>query len=138
MIRRVFTGAAGSLEGNVLGLVDESTRFTMHTINRYKLTLEPHQDATLAEIGFLSSQNHTLQQKLRDQETKKEEQKSLLMAEIARQFDGFLKEQPRMQELVISRGTFEQLSLDIRSKAAQEGQALVAKTNTLGSSTEED
>ncbi|KAK3814194.1 MAG: P-loop containing nucleoside triphosphate hydrolase protein [Benniella sp.] len=168
-----------AMEGNVLGLVDESTRFTRDTVNRHRLALESYEEATLAEIEFLSIQNRILRQQLRDQEVKKEEQKSLLMAEIGGLLDGFLKEQTgalmshfnntskalegsstrlnaahteqqawateferigaqRIQELVISRGMFEEQSAAIRSKTTQEGQALVAKTNTLGSSTEDD
>ncbi|KAG0215195.1 kinesin motor protein cin8 [Mortierella sp. GBA43] len=168
-----------TVAGNVLGLVDETTKFSMDTINRHKLALDSYEKATVAEIEFLKLQNQTLRQQLEDQEAKKNEQKSLLLAEIGKLLDGFLQGQTsalmshftntsralegsnarlnaahaeqrawtaefdhlgaqRIQELVISRGVFEQQSADIKARTSQEGEALVAKTNSLGSTTEDD
>ncbi|KAF9937656.1 kinesin motor protein cin8 [Modicella reniformis] len=168
-----------TMTGNVLALVDESTRFSVDTISRHKLALDSYEKATLAEIEFLRRQNQTLRQQLKDQEAKKNEEKSLLLEEIGKLLDGFLKEQTgalmchfnntrealegsnsrlnsahteqrawttelerlgvhQIQELVNSRAVFEQQSVNIRSNATQETEALVAKTDALGSNIEED
>ncbi|KAG0359296.1 kinesin motor protein cin8 [Gamsiella multidivaricata] len=77
----------------VLGLVDESTKFSRDSISRHQLALDSCQKATSAEIEFLTLQNLTLRQQLKDQEARRDEQKNALLSEIGGLLDSFLRDQ---------------------------------------------
>ncbi|KAF9103129.1 kinesin motor protein cin8 [Mortierella sp. AM989] len=178
-----FTGSVQQhqtiMAETVFGLVDKSTDFSKDSINRHQIALESFEKTTHDEIEFLTAQNRVLRQKLMDQETKREEQKSLLLSEIGLLLDGFLRDQTgalmghfssscdalegstarlntahsgqkawaseferlgtqRIQELVGLRSAFEKDSAAAMSRNNQGGEALVKKTDTLGSRIEED
>ncbi|KAG0000248.1 kinesin motor protein cin8 [Entomortierella chlamydospora] len=92
-----FTGSIekhqATMTEKALGLIDESTKFSEDNISRQKRALESYEKATRSEIEFLAAQNQALRQQLRDQEVKKEEQKSLLLSNIGGMLDGFLSDQ---------------------------------------------
>ncbi|KAF9200118.1 kinesin motor protein cin8 [Haplosporangium sp. Z 27] len=99
-LKRALSEFSGSIEKHqttmaekVFGLVDESTRFSKDSISRHQLAIESYDKATQSEVKFLAEQNRVLRQRLKEHETKKEEQKSLLLTEIGGLLDNFMRSQ---------------------------------------------
>ncbi|KAF8930627.1 hypothetical protein EDD21DRAFT_179673 [Dissophora ornata] len=90
---RSFERQQEAMAGKVIGLVNESIKFSEESISRHQRALDSYDKATHAEIEFLTHQNQTLRQQLKDQEAKKDEQKNVLLAEIGGLLDTFLREQ---------------------------------------------
>ncbi|KAF9431547.1 kinesin motor protein cin8 [Entomortierella beljakovae] len=99
-LKNVLLEFTGSIEKHqalvskkVLGLVDDTTEFSKESISRHQLALESYEKATSNEIKYLTTQNQILRQRLKDQEIKREEQKSVLLTEIGGLLDRFLRDQ---------------------------------------------
>ncbi|KAG0207539.1 kinesin motor protein cin8 [Mortierella sp. GBA30] len=83
----------GNLMTGMLGLVDQSAKFSKDSIDQFQQSLASYDKSTHSEMEFLKRENEQLRQRLQNQEVAKNEQKTAVLVKIGNILDGFLKEQ---------------------------------------------